>query len=87
MLNIISSNFGGFNSFNAKFSKETEKIILYGGFISFMIEDLAQLVIQVSEPLSGRLQKIFFKPSLINIAYLFLNIFRFSILTEHLLGI
>ncbi|POG66171.1 hypothetical protein GLOIN_2v1658942 [Rhizophagus irregularis DAOM 181602=DAOM 197198] len=47
MLNIISSNFGGFNFFNARFSEKTEKIILCGGFISFMIEDLPQLVIQI----------------------------------------
>jgi uncharacterized lipoprotein YehR (DUF1307 family) len=48
MLDTISSNFGGFNSFNAKFSEEAEKIILYGSFISFIIEDLTQLIIQVS---------------------------------------
>jgi|SRR6266542_1480031 len=47
-LNIISSNFGGFKFFNAKFSKEAYKMILYGSLISLIIEDLAQLIIQVS---------------------------------------
>jgi hypothetical protein len=47
-LNIITSNFGGFNSFNAKLSKKAEEMILYGSLINFVIEDLAQLIIQVS---------------------------------------
>lgn len=48
MLDKISSNFGGFNSFNAKFTEEAEKIILYGSSVSFIIEDFNQLIIQVS---------------------------------------
>ncbi|PKY55116.1 hypothetical protein RhiirA4_503365 [Rhizophagus irregularis] len=35
------------NLYIPRFSEKTEKIILCGGFISFMIEDLPQLVIQI----------------------------------------
>ncbi|RIA95457.1 hypothetical protein C1645_486049 [Glomus cerebriforme] len=46
-LNIITSNFGGFNLFSARFSEEAEKRILYGSLINFIIEDLTQLIIQI----------------------------------------
>ena len=48
-LEIISSNFGGFNLFNAKLSEDAEKKMLYGSIVGFVIEDLAQLIIQVSK--------------------------------------
>ena len=48
-LSLISSNFGGFKLFSANLSEEAEEIMLYGSIVSFLLEDLPQLIIQVNK--------------------------------------
>ncbi|KAF0424714.1 hypothetical protein F8M41_006463 [Gigaspora margarita] len=45
-LNILSSNFAGFNFLSALISKKAEMSIIYGAMIDLLIEDIPQLIIQ-----------------------------------------
>ena len=47
ILQILSSNFAGFNIFAAPFSKQAEKYIFWCSLIGFLFEDIPQFAIQV----------------------------------------
>jgi hypothetical protein len=47
LLHLLNSNFAGFQMFSAPFSEKALDLILWGGFINILFEDLPQLIIQV----------------------------------------
>ncbi|CAG8556028.1 1111_t:CDS:2, partial [Racocetra persica] len=46
-LRLISSKFGGFESFSSEFSSDGEKIIAWTSVINILIEDIPQFIIQI----------------------------------------